>query len=72
MLKVIGFAKEDQACFVTQSKKDVVVVKFADGSFSGTLSWNALLDILKRKAAENEKAKRDAEQATSASITKPS
>ena len=71
MLKILGFAKEGQSCFETQSKKDVVIAKFMDGSFGGHVSWDALLGLLRRKVAENEKAKREAaEQASSTSIVK--
>ena len=51
MLRIIKFS--DKACFLTGAKSDEVVeVKFTDKSFTGSLSWAALLDVLKRKAAE--------------------
>ena len=71
MLKVLRFAKEGQRCFETQSETDCVIVKFNDGTFQGVLSWSALLGVLKRKVAEQEKAKREAEQSSPASIVKP-
>ena len=71
MLKILGFAKEGQRCFETQSETDCIVCKFNDGTFQGVLSWLALLGVLKRKVAEQEKAKREAEQASPVSIVKP-
>ena len=72
MLKILGFAKEGQSCFETQSLENCVLVKFNDGTFQGVLSWSALLGVVKRKVAEQEKAKREAaEQASPASIVKP-
>ena len=72
MLKISGFAKEGQSCFVTESKKDVVIVKFMDGSFTGCISWEELLKVMRRKAAaENEKPEREAKQANFATTVKP-
>ncbi|PHS12924.1 MAG: hypothetical protein COA78_07790 [Blastopirellula sp.] len=45
-------AVNDIPCFSTNSKKDCFLVQFKDGSFSGVLCWDALLDALKRKTAE--------------------
>ena len=70
MLKIIKLS--ESACFLTGSKEDVVEVKFDDKSFSGAISWGALIDILKRKATETptdaNKAKHKAEQ-TSPTVT---
>lgn len=70
MLKILGFA-ENGHCFQTQSDKNVVVAKFMDGSLTCHVSWDALLELLRRKVAEQEKAKREAEQASPTSIVKP-
>ena len=51
MLKITGFS--NNPCFLTGDKgADVVEVKFTDKSFTGSLSWSALLGVLKRKAAD--------------------
>lgn len=69
MLKIIGFT--DKPCFMTgETGPDVVKISFVDKSFSGCLKWSELLKVMKRKTAENEKAKRDAEQASSTPTTK--
>jgi len=52
MLRVLRFS--DRACFLTGSREDVVDVKLEDRSFAGSISWAALLDVLRRKAAETE------------------
>ena len=64
MLKINGFS--DKPCFLTgkQSTTEVVSVKFADGSFSGTICWTSLLEVLRRKAAETPIAATKAEPKT--------
>jgi hypothetical protein len=72
MLKIIGFSK-NKPCFLTgKTGPDIVEVRFLDKSFAGSLSWDELLKVMKRKAAENEEAKRDVEQTNSMTISKSS
>ncbi len=71
MLKITKFS--DKPCFLTGTEKDVVEVKFTDKSFTGSLSWAALLDIMKRKAVETQKDKNKAKHETgqTGSISNP-
>lgn len=72
MLKIIGFSK-NKPCFLTgKNGPDTVEVRFLDKSFAGSLNWDELLKVMKRKAAEMENAKRDAEQTNSTSVAKSS
>ncbi|PHS05792.1 MAG: hypothetical protein COA78_14980 [Blastopirellula sp.] len=43
---------KDIPCFVNGTYTDCFLVQFKDGSFSGVLCWDALLDALKRKSKE--------------------
>lgn len=62
MLKIIKLS--ENACFLTGSKKDVVEIKFDDKSFSGAISWDALIDVLKRKCAEAQTDKKKPKEKT--------
>lgn len=44
----------DTPCFATNSKENCYLVSFRDGSFTGVLCFQALLDALKRKTAQME------------------
>ena len=50
MLRILSLSK--RPCFLTGTTSDTVDVKFADGSFSGVISWPELLKVVKRKTLE--------------------
>ena len=49
MLKIIRLASGESHCFLTGSTQNVVEVKFDNKCFAGTISWDALLEVLKKQ-----------------------
>ena len=64
MLQIKGLSKN--VCFVSGSGEDVVDVKFKDGSFEGSISWDNLLKVIKRKAGGRSPQERDSAPASKA------
>jgi len=50
MLIIKGISKNP--CFINGDREDVVDVKFKDGSFEGSISWENLWKVIKRKASD--------------------